>query len=897
MIITEEEYLAHYGTPRHSGRYPWGSGGWGDSNKEDTNTRNQVFSQRVRELKAKGMSEADIAKGMGMSTTQLRATISIEKNQQRQSDIAQAQRLKEKGYSTNAIAKRMGQPESTVRNYLKQGENANNDILISTSNMLKSQVDEKGFIDVGKGVENYLGVSSTRLDTAVEMLKQQGYEVHAVNVRQIATGKDTRMKILGLPGSTQKEVWQNPEKIQQISNFSEDGGKSYTKPSGPLAIDKKRVDVVYGPDGGAKADGVIYVRPGVSDVSLGGTPYAQVRVQVGDGHYLKGMAMYKDGLPTGVDLQFNTSKHDTGNKLDAMKPLSTDPDLPFGSITRQIVDRPGHRDAKPISVMNIVGGKEGEPESGAVEGNWDTWTRSLSSQMLSKQSPMLAKSQLDMTYEQRQNIYENINSLTNPTVRKRLLNDFADATDSAAVDLKAAAMPGQAVKVLLPVQSLPSTQVYAPSFKNGDVVVLIRHPHGGTFEIPELVVNNNHSDARKLLGNARDAIGINHEVAKHLSGADFDGDTVLVIPNRSRKIITTPALAELKNFDPHTAYPAHPGMKPMRNTQTEMGIISNLITDMTIQGASHDKIARAIKHSMVVIDAEKHDLNYRLSYNENNIKALKEEYQRQPDGKGGAATLISRAGAEVRVPEFRPRSQKSGGPISKTTGEKVYEPTGRVHWRTGKPIQSKVERLAITPDARTLSSGTTMELYYAQHSNKLKAMANEARLTAIKTPPSKYNPSAKRAYHSEVASLDSKLALSKSNAPLERQAQLIANSTVKTKRNYNPGMDAKTETKIKYQALEEARRRTGANKKKIVITDKEWEAIQAGAISNSKLSEILTHANMDVVRDHAAPKDKILMTNAKTLRAQAMLASGYSRADVAAALGVSLSTLDRSTVQ
>jgi transposase len=887
VILSEEEYLAHYGTPRHSGRYPWGSSGWGDASPDETNTRNKTFSQYVKDLREKGISEPMIAQGMGMSTTQLRAKISIEKNQQRQSDIAMAQRLKDKGYSTNGIAKRMGQPESTIRNYLKDGEAAKADILTSTAGMLKSQVDQKGFIDVGKGVENYLGVSSTRLDTAVAMLQEQGYEVHAVNVRQIATGKDTRMKVLGPPGSTQREVWQNPDKIRQITNYSEDGGKSYTKTNPPVSINPKRVDVVYKEQGGSKADGVIYVRPGVSDVALGGVNYAQVRVKVGDGHYLKGMALYKDGLPNGVDLQFHTSKSDTGNKLDTMKELKPDPDLPFGSIVRQIVDKPGSPNAKVTSVMNIVND----------EGDWEKWSRTLSSQMLSKQSPMLAKSQLDMTYEQRQNDYENIKNLTNSTVRKRLLNDFADATDSASVNLKAAAMPGQAVKVLLPVSSLPVTQIYAPTYKNGDRVVLIRHPHGGTFEIPELTVNNNHAESRRLLGDARVAIGINHEVAKHLSGADFDGDTVLVIPNRSGKIQTTPALESLKNFNPHTEYPAYSGMKPMRNTQTEMGIISNLITDMTIKGASHEKIAKAIKHSMVVIDAEKHNLNYKLSYNDNGIKGLKEEYQRQPDGSSGAATLISRAGAEVRVPEFKPRSQKTGGPVSKTTGEKVYEPTGRVHWKSGKPITTITKRLAITPDARVLSSGTTVELYYAQHSNKLKSLANDARLTAIKTPSSKYIPSAKRAYHSEVASLDSKLALAKSNAPLERQAQLIANSVVKAKKNYDPTMDSKTETKIKYQALEEARRRTGANKKKIVVTDKEWEAIQAGAISDSKLSEILTHANMDVIREHATPKDQVLMTHAKTNRANAMLASGYTRAEVAAALGVSLSTLDRSTVQ
>ena len=879
MLIEEDDYIAHYGILRRSGRYPWGSG-------QDENQRNKIFLQTVSDLRKQGLSETEIARGFDCSTTELRAAKSEAKNQQKQADIAMAQRLKEKGYSTNAISKRMGIPESTARNLLKPGEVDKADVLISTKNMLKAQVDEKGFIDVGKGVENYIGVTSTRLDTAITMLRGQGYELHQVKVKQLGTGHETRMKVLGPPGSTQKDVWQHPEKIQQITNYSDDGGRSYTKTQTPISISPKRVSILYADQGGSKADGVVYVRPGVDDISLGGSKYAQVRIQVGDGHYIKGMAMYKNDLPDGVDLLFNTSKRDTGNKLDAMKPLTDDPDLPFGSIVRQIVDKPGSPDAKVTSVMNIVN----------EEGNWADWSRTLSSQMLSKQSPLLAKSQLDMTYERRINDYENISNLTNPTVRKKLLMDFAGSTDSASVHLKAAAMPGQAVRVILPISSIAPNQVYAPTFRNGDTVVLIRHPHGGTFEIPRLTVNNNHAESKKLLGDARDAIGIHHETAKRLSGADFDGDTVLVIPDSSRRIKDSPALAALKDFDPRASYPAYEGMKPMRNTQTEMGKISNLITDMTIQGATHDEVARAVKHSMVVIDAEKHNLNYKLSYNDNNIRQLKEKYQRQPSGSTGAATLVSRAKSEIRVPERKERSQKQGGPIDKATGERVFEETGRVHWKSGRPITTTTTRLGEAKDAHALSSGTPIERYYADHSNRLKALANTARLQAINTPPSKYLPSAKKVYANEVASLDSKLTVAKSNAPLERQAQLIANSIVKTKKSYNPNMDKDTHKKVEYQALQEARARTGADKQQIRLTNQEWDAIQAGAISDSKLSEILTHADMDVVRKLATPKTEILMTSNMTNRANTMLASGYTRSEVAEALGVSVSTLDVATV-
>ena len=80
-----------------------------------------------------------------------------------------------------------------------------------------------------------------------------------------------------------------------------------------------------------------------------------------------------------------------------------------------------------------------------------------------------------------------------------------------------------------------------------------------------------------------------------------------------------------------------------------------------------------------------------------------------------------------------------------------------------------------------------------------------------------------------------------------------------------------------------------------MITQKEWNAIQEGAISSTKLRSILDNADMDVVKELATPRPKLLMTNSKTVRAQTMLSSGYTRAEVASALGVSLSTLDEAT--
>lgn len=886
MELDEEVYLLHYGTPRHSGRYPWGSGGNADTSYTE-NMRNLSWVDYVNDLRSKGQKDTQIAQGMGMSTTDFRAKMSNVKNALKAANIAEAQRLKDKGYSTNSIATRMGAPEATVRSWLAPGAKDKATIMQTTTSMLKEQVAEKTFIDIGSGVENHIGVSSTMLNNAVASLKDEGYTVHNVKVPQVLSGRDTNMKVLCPPGTTWGEVQRNRDNIQQITKFSDDHGRTNYGIHPPIQVDPKRIQVVYGPEGGAKADGVIYVRPGVDDLSLGGKKYSQVRIAVSDTHYLKGMAVLKDDLPDGVDLQFNTSKTDTGHKLDAMKKIEDDPDNPFKSyIRRQIVENPGKSDERVVSAMNIVN----------EEGRWAEWSRNLSSQMLSKQSRELAKAQLDMTYERRQNDYEAIMRLTNPTVRKKMLLAFADSTDSAAVHLQAAALPRQGIHVILPLATVKPGQIYAPNYNDGERVVLVRHPHGGTFEIPELIVNNRNAEGRKLLGDSKDVVGIHHSVAQWLSGADFDGDTVLVIPNNSNRVTTSPALDALKNFDPRASYPAYEGMEPMRNTQTEMGKISNLITDMSLRGASLDEKAAALRHSMVVIDAEKHNLNHKQSYNDNGIKKLKQKYQQQPEGGLGASTLISRRKSEVRIPHREPRKASLGGPINRETGELEFTPSGKVSYKTGKPLVTKISKLALTKDAHTLSSGTPMEVLYGNHSNKLKALANTARLDAVKTPTTKVNPSSKQTYAKEVESLNAKLNLAIRNRPLERQANILAGALVKDKRNANPNMDEATLKKIKRQAIEEMRRRTQADAKRIDITQSEWDAIQAGAISESKLSQILTHADIDTIRKLATPKTDILMSSSMTKRATDMLALGYTRAQVAQQLGVSVSTLDKATV-
>jgi len=889
MIIQETDYLAHYGILRRSGRYPWGSGG-------NVAQRSRSFLDLVRELRGKGLTERQIAEGFSMTTTELRAANSIARNSAKQADIGMAQRLKDKGMSNIAIGQRMGINESSVRALLTPGARDKADNLAATSNMLKTEVDNRGFIDVGIGVERHLGVSRSKLDVAIARLKEEGYQLHSVQIDQLGTNTKTTIKVLAPPGTTYRDIASNRDKIASIANYSDDGGRSYTVLQPPLSLSSKRVGIRYAEDGGADSDGVIFVRPGVEDVSLGGSRYAQVRIAVDGTHYIKGMAMYKEGLPNGVDVVFNTNKSSTGNKLDALKPLKTDKetgqidsDLPFGSVLRRQITKTNSDGSKTVSsAMNIVN----------EEGNWETWSRSLSSQVLSKQRPSLAQRQLSQVQINKQKELDEITNLTNPAVRRKLLKEFADSADAASVHLKAANLDRQANYVILPVNTMKETEVYAPAYRNGEKVVLIRHPHGGIFEIPELTVNNRHPEAKKLLGSdAPDAIGINHKVAQRLSGADFDGDTVLVIPNDKRHIKTAPALEGLKNFDPLASFPGHPGMKVMsaRTKGFEMGDISNLITDMTIQGAPHTELARAVRHSMVVIDAEKHGLDWKASDEANGISQLKIKYQGKADA--GASTLISRAGSRKDVLARRPRSASKGGAIDPATGKKIFEPTGESWKNTKGNIVFRTERskkLAEVDDARSLVSangGTKIEAIYAEHSNQMKALANKARRELLATKSTPYSPSAKAAYAKQVASLDAKLNVALRNAPLERHAQVIGFAIVSQKRQANPDMEPEDFVKIKAKALNDARARTGAGKIRIEISDSEWQAIQAGAISNEKLTKILDNSDTERVKALATPKSKLLMTDSKTARAQAMLARGLTQAEVADALGVSLTTL------
>ena len=93
--------------------------------------------------------------------------------------------------------------------------------------------------------------------------------------------------------------------------------------------------------------------------------------------------------------------------------------------------------------------------------------------------------------------------------------------------------------------------------------------------------------------------------------------------------------------------------------------------------------------------------------------------------------------------------------------------------------------------------------------------------------------------------------------------------------------------------MTEARLRVGARKTRIKITPKEWEAIQAGAITHNKLTQILKNADMDIVKSYAMPRNSSVMPAAKVSRAKRLRANGYTTSEIADFLGVSVSTINR----
>lgn len=938
-----DNYLVHYGVGHkdggHSGRYPWGSGDDPYQREMIDRMHKGKMREYFRELKAAGMSEKEISQACRMSMQEIRDRMSIEKALERNKLRAKAVELYDQGKNYTQIARELGSTDNSIRSLLDPEKHRKNNIALATADMLKQEIDTNGMTDVGAGMANRLGITKTRLDTAIRALEIQGYNVYNLPVSQNGTNRSHKMQVIAPPGMTWGDAIKNKDKVNIVNDpYTEDGGRTWEHIEEPMPISTKRIYVRHKEEGGADRDGLIEIRPGVADLDIGKHGYAQVRIGVSqkdnpnsylDGtNYMKGVAIYSNNIPAGYDVIYNSNKSINDSFDKVFKPYKKDDndniiwDNPFGAnIKAPQVDDQGNI-IREVGQKHYIG-KDGKKHLSAINvvneaGDWGNWTPRLSSQFLSKQKPQLAERQLGIAYEKKRRELELINSLTNNEIKMKLLTSFAEDCESAAVHLKAAPLPGQQSHVIIPVPELKDNECYAPNYDNGTIVSLVRHPHGGIFEIPTLVVNNRNREARQLLGNAPDAIGINGTVAAQLSGADFDGDSVLVIPNPNRSLIKSrPGLDGLKDFDTkiYTKSSDQPktgkrkivtdehGKERIEGDgfleQKQMGMVSNLITDMTLAEAPDRELVRAIKHSMVVIDAEKHNLDWRQSEKDFNIKELKKKYQ----PNGGTGTLISSAKSEVRVNERKPLYKNM---IDPNTGEvrwvetgkrkKVYDPATGKYILSDELVKTKSTKMAEAKDAFALSSGTIMEAKYAEYANRMKAMANEARKEYVALTNTAYNKDAAKKYAAEVSSIMAKLNDAQKRRPLERKVQAIADMKIKQLRQDNEDMDRESLRKHRARFVKEARSRMGsAGAKKLELNEREWQAVISGALHHQKINDLFSAMDVETVKQYATPKNYTpKLTKGEIAYAKSLLNGGnYTQKDIANMLGVSTTTLMR----
>ena len=393
----------------------------------------------------------------------------------------------------------------------------------------------------------------------------------------------------------------------------------------------------------------------------------------------------------------------------------------------------------------------------------------------------------------------------------------------------------------------------------------------------------------------------------------------------------------------------------------KMGETTNLIMDMTLAGAPMEQVIKVVKHSMVVIDANKHRLDWKQSEKDNDIIAIKKEWQGTASNGApkGASTIITKAKSEAhpnkrreitRVSDMTPEekqifesgrkvyrsidkelankiktlspeeytpliSKKLGisesnvknyigdrvrikNPDKMTPEEKKIFESGRKVYRqvTPKPRQEKVPKMYLADDAMELVKNPldAKEVAYANYANALKDMANAARKESRSIKPNKVDPVAKGVYKEEVDTLLANLRIAKSNAPKERKAQRLANKIVNEKIKSNPALEDDSEhlTREKGRALISARAAVGAHKDPIYITDKQWKAIQANALSTNVVTEIFMNSDTDRFRELATPRTQKSLNTSQIALLKAMFNTGmYTNKEIADKFGVSTSML------
>lgn len=1050
------DFIAHVGTPQNFDNDPHGSGRYRQGSGERPHQHDWDLMARIDKIKATnpGIKPAEIAAQLGYYSTDryghikydkktgepigsvvhLNAVTSLATNHIKQDEYWQIKQYDNsidpdtgKHYTDTKIAKLMGLAgESSVRNKRKTGEKGNINRFEEIADRLQAEIDSKGVIDISKGVENYLDCSQADVRAAREILADRGYQFQSVVVPQISNANfETTVSCMCAPGTDTKRLFKNLDQIKQISEvektYDHDIDSAMTDKGANISpqVSLDRIKIIYGDEGGVEKDGLIEIKAvrdengklvaANPDLSLGNARYAQIRIAVEGNRYIKGMAVYTEGLEN--DIVVNSNKASKKGVDGALKQMErnkdgTIADNPFGASTVNAQTVMRDRFGKPIldadgnqikSAINFVGADKNDAH---IEGRWGQWSKNLPAQFLTDLPYNVIKKQLKLQAQIYEENLKEIQSLNNPTVKKNLLIDYGDQLDSASCELKGAPIGGQKTRVLLPMPSLKDNECYCPGLDNGTTVALARFPHQGRWEIPILKVNNNNPEGRAMIGDGADAIGLNHHNHGVLSGADSDGDTCIVIPmtkknkatgefDKAVEVYNMPSPegkmyignnkdtdyvnVRISEFDTSAAYgldnprfanmyrtkidkntgkevkePTYKYFKTESAKGKEMGVISNLLQDMRLKGCTDiDELIRADMYSMVVIDAKKHKLNYEQAKADYGIDELVNKYQRKivngVEKVGGASTLITQAsspsnqnlravwkgtekgaidpetGKKIFKAPFKTTEVKATGPefvrvpgsnryLKDAEGNKIqatwtgkvvqnedgsysYEPgTGKGKWvYKEQDRKENIPKMQLTDDAHTLLSSkpNKIELLYADYANHCKALANQARKLSLQEKAIEYNPEANKKYATEVKELNEALINAKKNAPRERAAQILATSEYHAILNAKGSeMDNEDKRKLKGQCLSSARKRCNANKDRVQFTEKQWEAINAGAIKKTTLDDLLKNADKDNYMQLALPKQSRI-SDSKKASILNLYAAGWSYEQIAEREGIS----------
>lgn len=133
----------------------------------------------------------------------------------------------------------------------------------------------------------------------------------------------------------------------------------------PTVLSKDRILVIVCEE----KDGVIELRRGVPDLYLGvGVNYAQSRILVDSGSYIKGMAVYSDDIPGDFDVVVNVRDEQRAfNELDYKCAFSK---YSCQKLKQRFYEDPETGDIK-LSPINIIND----------DGDWKEWEKEFSSKI------------------------------------------------------------------------------------------------------------------------------------------------------------------------------------------------------------------------------------------------------------------------------------------------------------------------------------------------------------------------------------------------------------------------------------------------------------------------------------------------------------------------------------